>query len=91
MITKQELERLQSLGCNDILLIKMLLDSHNKQPATAFEKAFKEEVKSPNETIQMFTTEYISPEVQKQAKLDEERFFINGINKFLTSWILIKN
>jgi hypothetical protein len=81
MINKTELKRLQSLDCRDILLIRMLLDSHNKQPATAFEKAFQEEVEELN------TANKIFPVSEKSDKA----FFSRSLNRFLLSWILNNN
>ena len=83
LILKQRLAQIElsaNSGSNDIALIKILLDSHNK-PKTDFAKAFKEKVESLNDTLGIFST---------TTDKDKE-FFDNGIKSFLLEWGVSNN
>ena len=79
-IALEEIEIFANAGYNDIALIKILLDSHNK-PKTDFEKAFKEKVKSLNDTLGIFST---------TTDKDKE-FFDNEIKSFLVERSISNN
>ena len=79
-IALERIEMSANAGYNDIALIKILLDSHNK-PKTDLQKAFKEKVKSLNDTFGIFST---------TTDKDKE-FFDNGIKSFLLEWCVSNN
>ena len=76
----EQIEFSANAGYNDIALIKILLDSHNK-PKTDFAKAFKKKVKSLNDTLGIFST---------TTDKDKE-FFDNEIKSFLVERSISNN